>query len=260
MARLENESLKIRGSIGGLSFTQDERGTVVKEKPAKKKWSELTEGTQKSAMEMKGASKMGLAFRRAFNIENKVWMDHYFSGRLNGKFRILAMEDKERPAPRHLDLRRNGHAFEGFECIDERPLWMSVGGLKIKPVWNPERTHAVLTLPELNVKKQITAPDTCNHISFAFAVVPVPNYAYNTHLNDYVPLANIQERCKIKHSPILSLKPKTIGSQKLELRWEKSFSEEVALVAMLGVRFYVGMNGELWQKKGTEAMRVLGVV
>lgn len=259
MARLDNDFLKLRGSIDELTFSQDLRGTNVRKKPGKKKFKELAEGSQKSALEMKGASKMAREFCRIFNIENKIWMDHYFFGRLAGRFRSLALEDKEHESPRWLDLKRNGHVLEGFECFEKRPLWMSVGGLYPLPEWNEDGTEARLELPELNVKKQITAPEGTNHISFSFAIVPLSNYGYDAQKQDYFPLATYKDKALISHSPVLSLKQRTLPKQQLSLNWKEPFEQEVALVCLVGVQFYVGMNGEIWKKGKTEAMRVVGV-
>lgn len=259
MARVKNDLLKLSGSIGDITFSQDEEGTLARQKPGKKPLKTLAEGTQKSAEEMVGAWKMARDFCHAFNIEDKIWMDHYFSGRLAGTFRKLALEDRERPAPRHLDLRRQGQVLEGFDCFRKRPLWMAVGGLYPSPEWNPERTAVHLALPPLNVKKQVSPPEGTNHISFALAVVPVSNYTYNIQRKEYQPLARVSAKAFITHSPVISLKQKTIDNQTLLLNWETPFAEEVGLVCLVGVQFYTGMNGELWKKGKTESMRVLGV-
>lgn len=258
MARIKNDFLKLQGSIGDLTFSQDLKGTVVRIKPDEKKMEDLAEGSQKSALEMKGACRMARNFCKAFQIEGKIWMDHYFFGRLAGQLRKLAQEDKEHKAPRWLDLKRNGHVLNGFECFEKRPLWMSVGGLYPIPNWNDSFTAVHLTLPELDVKKQITAPEGTNYISFAFALVPLSNYGYDSKKRDYFPLSNFFGKAFITHSPVLNLKQKTIGSQELSLQWESTFDEEVAFICLVGVQFYTGMNGEIWKKGKTEAMRVIG--
>lgn len=259
MARMDNDYLKLRGSVGDLTFTPDLRGTVARKKPGKKKMKDLAEGSRNSALEMKGAGKMARNFCRSFQIEDKIWMDHYFFGRLSGRLRTLALKDTERMPPRWLNLKSHGQALEGFECFEKRPLWMSVGGLYPTPEWNGNRTMVKLNLPELNPKQQITAPDGTNHISFAFAVVPIPNYAYDPQKQDYFPLSNYFGKALIAHGPVLNLKEKTIASQQLNLKWETPFDEEVALVCLIGVQFYTAMNGEVWKKGNTESMRVLGM-
>lgn len=48
MARIKNDLFKLSGSLGGLSFSQDEFGTIVKQKPESNKKVKSSLGSQRT--------------------------------------------------------------------------------------------------------------------------------------------------------------------------------------------------------------------
>src|SRR5690606_19144945 len=134
MARIKNDLFKFSGTIGGLSFSQDEFGTIVKLKSnvSKKrvKNNPKSKRTRESNVEMGGASTAAKALRLAFLHTRKDLGDRYFSGRLNGLMRNVVGLGSGLPGERKLDIQQNGVLLEKFEFINARPLVYSVGGIK----------------------------------------------------------------------------------------------------------------------------------
>lgn len=257
---------KLTGSMGGLSFSQDEFGTIVKKKAtvSKKriKNNPRSKRTRESNMEMGGASQAAKLLRMGFLKHGKELGDRYFSGRLNGLMRKVVALGSGKPGERKLDLRKNGALLETFEFINARPLVYSVGGIKEQPTLNVGRNEVVWTSPTLSRKEQVTAPKEATHLCFKMVAATVGNYEYNTIKNTYLPLAPKFKNCSaLTESEPIALNQKTLAPVTLQLKLTEAeaLPEEVAVVSAVGVSFYKNVNGELLKVEDAGGMRVLGI-
>lgn len=266
MARIKNDLFKLTGSLGGLSFSQDEKGTIVKQKATVSKDRIMThpksQGTRDNMMEFGAASKAAKVLRLAFVQNRKGISDRYFSGRLIGAMRLVVGLGEGLRGKRKLDIRKNGGLLEGVEFINARPLVSSIGGIKEKPTLNAERNEVSWTTPALTRKEQITAPDSASHFRFILGAGTISNYEYNTVKKEYLPSEpKYKSICFFVESKPISLKQKTIQPLTLSLRHTEDMAlpEEVAVVCVVGVIFYRNVNGELLEITDAGGMRVLGV-
>ncbi|MBT0607561.1 hypothetical protein [Aequorivita echinoideorum] len=266
MARLKNDLLKLTGSLGGLTFSQDEKGTIVRLTPKvdekKIKNSPKSQGTRDNMMEMGGASTAAKVLRLAFMTARKDLCDRYFSGRLSGAMRKVVAAGAGNRGKRELNLRQNGNLLEGFEFINARPLVYSVGGINEKPTLNADRNALRWTSPLLDRKKQITAAADSTHFCFLLGAATVPNYAYSETQKCYEPLEKpLRTPAVFTSSQPIALTQKTIAplTLNLSLGIDGALPENIAVVMVVGVRFYKNVNGELLELPDTGGMRVLGV-
>ena len=260
MARIIDTYLKLRGSMGGMIFTEDEYGPIARKKPEGP--NKLTKATLESSVEYGGASMAAKALRRALSSKKRGLEDHYFSGRLSGKMqKVVALGQGERGA-RKLDLRKNGEPLMAFEFFKARPLVYSIGGIKEEPTLNQGRNEVYWTSPSLNPKEQITAPEGSTHFKFVFCAATVTNYHYKPHQKKYGPLEPKHSGISaIVESEPIALKQRTIAPIAMRLKFDtaKSIPEEVAVVSAVGVCFYRNVNGELLKVENSGGMRILGV-
>jgi hypothetical protein len=266
MARIKNDLFKFSGTIGELSFSQDEFGTIVKQKAKvsknRIKNNPRSRGTRESNMEMGGASKAAKMLRLAFLQNRKDIGDRYFSGRLSGLMRRVVTLGEGLSGERKLDIRKNGSLLEEFEFVNARPLLYSVGGIKEKPTYNKGRNEVVWTSPALNRKEQITAPKEATHFKFIFGAATVSNYEYHADKNEYVPMEpNFRPASVFANSEPIALAQKTIAPVTLPLKITEGIAipEAVAVVTVVGVGFCRNVNGELLELKDAGGMRVLWV-
>ena len=266
MARIKNDFLKFSGSMGGMTFYQDEKGTVVKQKSevSKKRIKEhpRSQRTRESNMEMGAASMATKAMRQALNSKKRGFEDQYFSGRLSGQLRRVVGLGEGFPGQRKLDIRKNGSLLEKFEFIRMRPLVYSLGGIKEKPTLNAERNEIYWTSPTLKRKEQITAPDGATHFKFILGAGTVSNYGYSAAKNMYVPLeTKFRNVGGFVESEPIGLNQKIIAPIELQIKLteEIALPEELAALTMVGVSFLRNVNGEMLEMEDSLAMRVLGV-
>lgn len=266
MARIKDDMFKLTGSLGGLSFSQDEHGTIVKMKSTvskeRIKKNPQSQRTRESNMEMGGASRAAKVLRLELLSHGKGFGDRYFSGRLNGFMRKVVGRGEGKPGERKLDLRKNGGLLEEFEFINARPLLYSVGGLKEKPVLNGARNEVRWTSPELNPKQQITAPKEATHFQFLLVAATVSHYVYEPDRKGYVVVEPSFRNCSaFTESEPLALAQQAIGSVTLQLNLPEKVvvPDEVAVVSAVGVRFLKNVNGELLEVEDAGGMRVFGV-
>ncbi|MCZ4319217.1 hypothetical protein O4H26_09455 [Aequorivita viscosa] len=265
MARIKNDSFKFSGTIGDLSFSQDEYGTIVKKKATVDKKrienNPRSKRTRESNVEMAGASSAAKVLRLSFLHKRKGLGDRYFSGRLNGLMRIVVSLGKGISGQRKLDIRKNGGLLEEFEFVNARPLVYSIGGIKEKPTFNTERNEVYWTSPSLNRKEQITAPKEATHFKFILGAATVSNYEYQAKKTAYVAM---EPKFKIPSvftdSEPIALKQKTIAPVTLSLKLTDGIAipEAVAVVTAVGVAFFKNVNGELLEVKNCSAMKIMG--
>ncbi len=265
MARIKNDFLQLTGSLGGMTFYKDARGSIVKEKSAVSRERIMThprsQGTRENMKEMGGASTAARELRLAFTRGNKNTSDQYFSGRLSGVMRkVIGMGDGPR-GKRNLNIRKNGAALEGFEFLETQPLVYSIGGIHEKPELNDTRNEVRWTSPTLNPKQQITAPEEATHFKFILAASGVCNYQYDAKTDEYLPLLNPPSLAgKFDYSEAISLKQKSIVPVFLSVKLsDHPVHEEMGVVTAVGIEFYRNVNGELMRMEKSLAMRVLGV-
>ena len=266
MARIKNDLFKFSGTIGGLSFSQDEFGTIVKQKAkvSKKriKNNPRSKRTRESNVEMGGASTAAKVLRVALLQNRKSIGDRYFSGRLNGLMRKVVGLGSGAAGERRLDIRKNGALLEEFEFINARPLVYSLGGINEKPTLNAERNAVVWTSPILNRKEQITPPKDATHFKFILGAAAVSNYEYHPKKEKYEPMEpKFRMPGVFADSEPIALNQKTIAPVTLPLKLteEIAIPEAVAVVTVIGVAFFRNVNGELLEVKDAGGMRVLGV-
>ncbi|MBK5214931.1 MAG: hypothetical protein JJE55_14890 [Flavobacteriaceae bacterium] len=260
MARINNDIFKLSGSLGGMTFSQDELGTIARKKPEGPY--KLTKGTRDGNVEMGGASRAVKALRRTLNSKKRGLEDQYFSGRLSGIMRRVVALGEGVPGQRKLDIRKNGGVLENFEFRRARPLVYSVGGIKEKPTLNSERTEVYWSTPALNSKEQITAPENATHFKFILGAGTVSNYEYSVERKEYTPLEpKFRSLGDFVESEPIALKQKSIAPIKMILKLAEATAvpEEVAVVTAVGVVFFRNVNGELLEVKDSLAMKVLGV-
>lgn len=266
MARIKNDLFKLSGSLGGLSFSQDEFGTIVKQKPESNKKVKSSLGSQRTRennVEMGIASRAAKVLRVSFLRHKQISGDRYFSGRLNGLMRKVVALGFGSSGERRLDIRKNGNLLTEFEFMNSRPLVYSIGGINQHPASNAERNEIYWTSPILDIKKQVSAPKGATHFAFIFCAVSVSNYEYNSTQNKYMPIeANHFSTSALVESELFVLKQKTIAPITLSLKFSEDVAipEEVAIVCAVGVRFYMNINGEMLEIKDVGGMRILGVV
>lgn len=265
MARITNDIFKLRGSLGGFSFSQDEKGTIVKQKSDvdknRIKTDPRSQGTREGNMELGGASRAAKALRIAFLQHSKEFGDRYFSGRLCGVMRKVVGLGEGVPGQRNLDIRKNGCLLENFEFIKSRPLAYSIGGIREKPTLNAERNEVYWTSPSLNRKEQITAPEGATHFQFIMGAAGLCNYNYDPQKNGYLPSLKPPSLArKLHYSEIISLAQKNIAPVSLHLKLsETALPEDMGVVPFVGIEFYRNVNGELMRMEKSLAMRILGV-
>ena len=266
MARIKNDLFKLTGTLGGLSFSQDEKGTIVKQKATVSKNRIMTnprsKGTRDNMMELGGASMAAKVLRLAFLRNKKELGDRYFSGRLTGAMRLVVGLGEGLRGQRKLDIRKNGGLLEGFEFINVRPLVSSIGGIKEKPTLNSARNEVYWTSPTLNRKEQITAPKDATHFRLMLGAATVSNYEYSTDGKEYLPLEpKFRSNGVFVESEPIALKQKTILPVSLSLKLTEDIAvpEEVAVVCAVGVSFLRNVNGEMFGIEKTGGMRILGV-
>lgn len=266
MARIKNDLFKFSGTLGGLSFSQDEFGTIVKQKAtvSKKriKNSPKSKRTRESNVEMGGASTAAKVLRVALLLHRKDIGDRYFSGRLSGLMRRVVALGEGASGERKLDIRKNGRLLEEFEFVNARPLVYSVGGIKEKPTLNAGRNEVFWTSPSLNRKEQLTAPKGATHFKFILGAAAVSNYEYRANKKKYEPMEpKFRVPSVFVDSEPIALNQKTIAPVSLNLKLTNGIAipEAVAVVTVVGIEFFRNVNGELLEVKDAGGMRVLGV-
>lgn len=266
MARIKNDFFKLSGTLGGLSFSQDEKGTIVKQKATVSNHRIMThpksKGTRDNMMELGGASMAAKDLRLAFLRNPKIIGDRYFSGRLSGAMRLVVGLDSGIRGQRNLNIRKNGSLLEEFEFINVRPLVYSVGGIKEKSTLNSQRNEVSWTSPYLNRKEQITTPKEATHFKFILSAATVSNYVYSPDKNKYVALEpKHRNLISLVESEPIDLKQTSITPITLSLKLTETAAipKAVAVVSAVGVVFYRNVNGEFLSMKNTGGMRILGV-
>lgn len=258
MARVEFESFKLKGTVGGLTFIEDSRGSYARKKSEGP--TNPSERQKNNSSEMGGASIAAKAFRVAFSKADLFWMDPYFSGRLTGAFRKIAGLGTGKFGKRSIDFKANGTAFlAGFDFVENRLLRHKIGGIGKEGELTKDRKSLIWNSPQLNRKKQMTTPEKATHFTFVSGAVAMDAYHFDEKKKQYASLAGYRPTAHFVESAPLSLEQKEIQAISLRLDFANPVSETAGVIHFVGVRFFWEINGEHEVLEKEHAMRILGV-
>ena len=258
-----NSLIKLKGSIGGMSFYDLEgksfvrmSGGVDKEKimsdPAFKR-------TRENMSEFGGSAKIGKALRNAFAEVINVMGETYISGRVTGIMNKIIKLGSGVRGERVFEVLPNKEFIEGFEFNRKSPL----GPVFYAPYdaisFNANRDIISWNIPEFETDSFIHAPEGSTHFRLLLATGVLSDFSYNSTSKVYEAINDDVSTLKgIAFSNEIPLGGTSGGVLNLttDLGVGAALPASVAVMAAIGIIFYQEINSQLYELASSNAMRV----
>lgn len=258
--------IKLKGSLGGLTFYQSGGDDVVKTTGGPSREKILNDPahkrTRENMREFGAAAQVAKAFRLGFVLFLKTMADRYIVSRLTGLMKRVATNGTGRRGERAFNILANKDTIKGFEFNKNLPLG-SIFFAPFSSVVSATRGKVTLTIPDFNTDSFLNPPEGATHFSLALAIGSISNYAYVNPGLGYEP-TNPEHNGKgaTAISAEIPLSGAVGSSTILEADLGNAvvFPNTVAVPVALGVVFYQEINGEFYELAAGNAMQVIDVV
>lgn len=269
MAFLDDEFLKLTGTVGGLSFYKM-RG--CKKRIVRQKWGPSAERvqtdpnyerTRENCREFGGCSTAGGWIRAAFKPQ-KTGTILAVTGNLNARLRSVLEADTVSPrGERHVLISKAPQMLEGFPLNDDRPFDTVVTS-PIAATLSRENLSARINIPELIPGISLSLPDKLPMYCIVSTLALVPDFFYAGPKTKYQPargyVANIRAMAATRWFPALEGSAATTLDLKVDLL-EPLPDEHFSLVLAVAIHqgeVYGGMRVQQDVKAG--AAKILAAI
>ena len=258
-----NGLIKLKGSIGGMSFYDMEgksfvrlSGGVDKEKimsdPAFKR-------TRENMSEFGGSAVIGKAYRNSFAEVISVMGETYITGRVTGIMNKIIKQGTGVRGERNFEVLPNKAFIEGFDFNRKSPF----GAVFYAPYdvinFNADRDIVSWNIPEFETDSFINAPEGSTHFRLLLATGVLSNFIYNSSSKAYEASNPAENDLRgIDFSSEIPLGGSSGGVINLttDLGVGAAMPASVAVIAAIGIIFYQEINSQLYELASSNAMRV----
>lgn len=255
--------IKLKGSLGGLTFYESDGKSVVR----------TTEGvdkerierdpafrrTRENMSEFGGAAKVGKAFRMGFSNIIKSMSDSTIVARLTGIMKRINSVGPGNRGQRSFLIFPNKELLEGFEFNKQAPLASIFYAPYDAPTFDANRSIVTWTVPAFNPDQYLTVPEGATHFKLVLSVAALSDYHYNLTNGSFEPEnpdENEMSAYAISDSVSLSLLSGTPITLTGDTGYMGTYPPSVAVLAATGIIFYQEINGDLYELASDNAMRV----
>lgn len=258
--------IKLKGSLGGLTFYQSGGDDVVKTTggPDKEKINNdpAFKRTRENMREFSGSAQVGKAFRVGFAMFLKLMSDRYFTGRLTGLMKKINSYGSGKRGARSFSILANKASIVGLEFNNLLPL-ASVFFAPFTQVVDALRGKVTITIPDFSTDSYVNAPEGASHFKLVLVLGTLSDY---TFVNPGIGYEAVNPALNSKSAFAMSSSIPLTGQVGNDLVLIADLGNGVVLPntlavnVALGVVFYQEINGDLYELASKNAMKIIDVV
>lgn len=258
--------IKIKGSMGGLTFYEKDGKSFVKMSGGVDKQKIMTDPafkrTRENMSEFGGAAKVGKSLRMGYiSIINNM-RGGYLASRLTGVMKRINTVGTGIRGQRSFEILPNKVLLEGFEFNTNSPLDAVFFAPFTLPTLDANRSVVSWSVPDFDTDSFIKSPEGASHFKLVLAVTVLSNYSYDTGLKSYEPVNPIENETNgIAFSTAIPLGGMVNAQTDLsvDLGFSALLPPTVAVVIAVGIIFYQEINSQLYELASDNAMRIIAI-
>ncbi|MCB0476078.1 MAG: hypothetical protein KDC69_10395 [Flavobacteriaceae bacterium] len=255
--------IKLRGSLGGLTFYENKGKDVVRTTGGVEKDRIMKEAafkrTRENMTEFGASAMVGKALRMGFaNIINSM-AGNYIVGRITGLMKRINSVGPGIRGQRKFEILNNKNLLEGFEFNKQAPLDSIFYATNAPPSLDANRSVATWVVPDFNTSNYINPPEGASHFKLVLAVTVLSDYAYVSRIRGYEPVSpDENETNGIAFSgeiPIGGM----VGSDTtltVDLGFAAVLPLTVGVVTAVGIIFYQEINAQFYELASDNALKI----
>jgi len=255
--------IRIKGSIGGLTFYEQKGKSLIRETggvdkkriesdPAFKR-------TRENMSEFGASATIGKAFRMGFASIIKTMAGTNIVGRIVKIMKQVNSVGSGLRGQRNFEFLPNKVLLEGFEFNLTAPLDAIFYAPYDAPSLDTNRSIATWKIPDFNTDNFINAPEGATHFRLVLNTTVLSDYKYDITLKAFKPVNEDENETNgLAFSGDIRLGGLVGGTTTLtvDLGFGAVLPNSVAIISAIGIIFYQEINGNLYELASDNAMRI----
>jgi hypothetical protein len=258
--------IKIRGSLGGMTFYEQdgvelvrETGGVDKERimkdPAYKR-------TRENMKEFGGAAKIGKEFRIIFSEVIKTMGESLIAGRITGLMKKVNSLSSGERGKRSFEFSLYSDQLKGLEFNRKDPFGTVFFAPSDPIVFNADRDVFTWNIPVFNTDSFITPPEGSTHFKVIMVGGSLSDYHYDPDSDDFEPAQPDHNGLSVySESAVLPLGGVTAAAINLigDLGVGAALPPDVIVPVAVGIMFYQEINSQFYELASGNAMQIIEI-
>jgi len=258
--------IKLKGSLGGLTFYENQGNDVVRTTGGVEKERIMSDAafirTRENMMEFGASATVGKALRMGFANIIRSMADSYVSSRITGIMKRINSVGPGIRGERDFEILNNKNLIEGFEFNKKSPFDAIFYAPYDDPTLDANRSIATWVVPDFNTSNYLNAPEGATHFRLLLAVTVLSDYAYVDSRKGYEAVEPAENETNgmvfSAEIPVGGM----VGSDTtlvVDLGFAAALPLTVAVINAIGIIFYQQINGAFYELATDNAMKIVFV-
>ena len=180
---IQNSFIKIKGSLGGLTFYERDGKNLIKTEGGIDRSRILNDPnfrrTRENMQEFGAAAVIGRSFRIAFSGISKEVSSRGIAGRVTGTMKRLNRAGTGNRGERSFEVLPNRQMLEGFEFQPKLPFRSVFYAPTEAPVLDANRSVITWTVPDFNTQNHIKIPNGATHARLVLHAAVLSDFVFD---------------------------------------------------------------------------------
>ena len=263
---IQDSFIKIKGSLGGLTFYEQNGKNLIKTASGVSKERILSDPayrrTRENMQEFGAAASVAKSIRMGFAGINREVRTDGMAGRLTGVMKKLNRVGPGNRGERSFEILANKQMLEGFEFQKRLPFRTVFYAPQGAPTIDVNRSVVSWTVPDFNTQNYIQIPIGATHARLVLHTAVLSDYVYDTAQRAYQfvhPAEN--ERSASAYSaefPLVGMVGNDI-SLSADLGLSAALPSTAAVLVGTGILFYQQINGLYYALANNNAFQLSAI-
>lgn len=263
---LQKSFIKIKGSLGGLTFYEKDGKSLIKTASGVTKERILSDPkfrrTRENMQEFGAAASMGKAFRNSFSGISREVGTNAIAGRATGMMKRINRAGTGNRGERTFEILPNKQLLEGFEFQAKLPFRTVFYAPYEAPAIDANRSVVTWTVPDFNVQNYMQVPNGATHFRLVLHAAVLSDYAFDASNGIYQFVA---PEVHLHNASAFSAQLPVVGSVgadttlSVDLGFTTIVPPTAGVLIGLAVLFYQEINGLYYTLANNNALQIVKV-
>ncbi len=263
---IQNSFIKIKGSLGGLTFYEKDGKSLIKTAGGISKERILNDPnfrrTRENMQEFGAAATLGKALRNGFSGISREVTTASIAGRITGMMKRINRVGPGNRGERAFEIVANKQLLEGFEFQKDLPLSTVFYAPFEAPELDANRSVTTWIVPNFNTGNYMQIPLGATHFKLALHTAVLSDYVFDSTDGSYQFVNPVENK---QNATAFSSEIPVVGSvgTDITLTTDLGFSTPIPATAgvliAIGILFYQEINDQFYALARNNALQIVKV-
>ncbi len=263
---IQNSFIKIKGSLGGLTFYEKDGKSLIKTAGGISKERILNDPnfrrTRENMQEFGASATLGKALRNGFSGISREITTASIAGRITGMMKRINRVGPGNRGERAFEIVANKQLLEGFEFQKDLPLSTVFYAPFEAPELDANRSVTTWTVPDFNTGNYLQVPLGATHFKLALHTAVLSDYVFDSTEGAFQFVNPVENK---QNATAFSTEIPVVGSvgTDITLTTDLGFSTPIPATAgvliAIGILFYQEINSQYYALARNNALQIVKV-